>query len=181
MDRKKFLRDAGFALSAGIMLPSFTRNPPLPQPYSLDNWLDIRNQFLLEKDKIHMAQMLFASHPTPVREAIEFHRKKFDANPAEYWEHNFQTAEPKVLQSAAAYLDANPAEIALTDSTTQGLGILYTGLKLRSGDEYLLLPTIIIPRKKLWNSLHKRTEPRFAEFHCMMIHSRPMQMKLLKN
>ena len=84
-----------------------------------------------------MAQMLLASHPKPVKDAIENHRRNFDANPTEYWEHHFQTAEPLVLESAAAYLDANPAEIALTDSTTQGLGTLYTGFRVDEGDEVL--------------------------------------------
>lgn len=84
-----------------------------------------------------MAQMLLASHPKPVKDAIENHRLNFDANPTEYWEHNFATAEPKILESAAAYLEAKPAEIALTDSTTQGLGTLYTGFRLHEADEVL--------------------------------------------
>jgi selenocysteine lyase/cysteine desulfurase len=138
MDRKTFLRDAGFASGAGLTLPVFTKNTDaILANSSLDTWTEIRNQFPLEKGKVHMAQMLLASHPKPVRGAIDYHRKQFDANPAEYWEHNFETAEPKVLQAAASYLKAKPAEIALTDSTTQGLGILYTGLKLNRGDEIL--------------------------------------------
>ncbi len=30
-----------------------------------------------------MAQMLLASHPTPVRDAIKKHREAFDANPSD--------------------------------------------------------------------------------------------------
>ncbi len=41
------------------------------------------------------------------------------------------------MNSASAYLDVNPSEIALTDSTTQGLGLLYTGFKLSEEDEIL--------------------------------------------
>jgi selenocysteine lyase/cysteine desulfurase len=42
-----------------------------------------------------------------------------------------------MLNPAAAYLGVSPNEIALTDSTTMGLAILYSGLPLRAGDEVL--------------------------------------------
>lgn len=137
MDRKQFLRHTGIALGIGLTYPASFRYDSSFLNLSFDSWSDIRNQFPLEKGKIHMAQMLLASHPKPVKDAIENHRKNFDANPSEYWENNFTTAEPKVLESAAAYLEAKPGEIALTDSTTQGLGTLYTGFKLEEGDEIL--------------------------------------------
>jgi hypothetical protein len=36
----------------------------------LATWAEVRDQFLLGRDYVHMALMLFASHPRPVREAI---------------------------------------------------------------------------------------------------------------
>ena len=42
-----------------------------------------------------------------------------------------------VLTPAAAYLGARPEEIALTDSTTMGLAMLYSGLPLRNADDVL--------------------------------------------
>jgi selenocysteine lyase/cysteine desulfurase len=42
-----------------------------------------------------------------------------------------------VLRAAAEYLAVDPTEIALTDSTTMGLGLLYGGLTLREGQEIL--------------------------------------------
>jgi isopenicillin-N epimerase len=42
-----------------------------------------------------------------------------------------------VLRAAGSYLGASPADIALTDSTTMGLGLLYNGLDLSAGDEAL--------------------------------------------
>src|SRR3989454_691620 len=41
------------------------------------------------------------------------------------------------LGAAAEYLGVDPTEIALTDSTTMGLGLLYGGLKLREGQDIL--------------------------------------------
>ena len=142
MDRRSFLNRTGIAMGAGIGLPALsafenithlkTNKPDVP-----GSWGDFREMFQLETDKIHMALMLLASHPRPVKNAIKMHRERFNSNPAEYWENNFMTAEPKVIALAAEYMNADPSEIALTDSTTQGLGILYTGIKLKEGEEIL--------------------------------------------
>jgi len=42
-----------------------------------------------------------------------------------------------VQRAAAAYIGGKPEEVALTDSTTQGLALIYQGLKLKPGDEIL--------------------------------------------
>lgn len=143
MDRRSFLNNAGIVVGAGIAIPGLSSFDEVAfsaigeSDYKLENWSDLRELFDLEPNKVHMALMLLASHPKPVKEAISMHRKKFDDNPAEYWENNFMTAEPKVIAAAAEYLNAEASEIALTDSTTQGLGILYSGMKLKEGDEIL--------------------------------------------
>jgi len=43
--------------------------------------------------------------------------------------------EAAVLRAAASYLGADPADIALTDSTSMGLALLYNGIDLRAGQE----------------------------------------------
>jgi len=139
MNRRSFLRSTGLAMGAGLAFPGLnSAAAPVPaNPQGPDDWTDVRSQFPLEKGTIHMAMMLLASHPKPVKDAIERHRNRFDENPAAYWEDNFMTAEPKLQESAAAYLEADPGEIALTGSTTEGLGTLYTGFRLEEGDEIL--------------------------------------------
>jgi selenocysteine lyase/cysteine desulfurase len=72
-----------------------------------------------------------------VREAIDRHRRGLDENPAHYWMDNEERFEADVLRAAAEYLGVNPTDIALTDSTTMGLGLLYGGLALRPGQEVL--------------------------------------------
>jgi kynureninase len=84
-----------------------------------------------------MAGLLFASHPRPVREAITRHREELQRDPASYISHERWRLEGEVLKSAATYLGAQPADIALTDSTSMGLGLLYSGLKLTPRDEIL--------------------------------------------
>jgi selenocysteine lyase/cysteine desulfurase len=101
----------------------------------LDSWDSIRGQFSLSPDLVHMAGFFLASHPASVREAIERHRRGLDADPIGYWFEQEEKQEMAVLHAAAEYLAVDPTEIALTDSTTMGLGLLYGGLRLRKDQE----------------------------------------------
>jgi len=112
-------------------------SPVQPSTELSGDWHAVRDQFDLRRDRIHMAAFLLASHPRPVRDAIETHRRGLDEDPAEYLRFNGEPLERKVLTAAARYLGASPGDIALTDSTTMGLGLLYGGLKLREGEEIL--------------------------------------------
>jgi selenocysteine lyase/cysteine desulfurase len=84
-----------------------------------------------------MSCFLLASHPKPVRQAIERHRRGLDENPVQYYRANARVSEERVRLAAASYLNTAYSQIALTDSTTMGLGLLYTGLKVREDQEIL--------------------------------------------
>ncbi len=142
MERRAFFK-AGLALGALPALGAATlaAPPPLrPRPFDPTDWGAVRDQFALTRSHIHMATFLLASHPRPVAEAIERHRRGFDEDPVTYWEEHFMTAEPEVEAAAGRYLDADPAHIALTDSTTMGLGLVYGALRLAPGQEILSTP-----------------------------------------
>lgn len=137
--RRDFLVRTGLALSAAVLAGTYPRaiaDQP-PSRYRLTNWEDFRAQFSLSPQLIHLASFFLASHPTPVREAIERHRAGLDADPIGYWYEHEEKQEAKVLMAAADYLGVEPIDIALTDSTTMGLGLLYGGLQLRNGQEIL--------------------------------------------
>lgn len=137
--RRGFLVRTGLALGAAVLAGAHARvsaDQQAPQ-YRFKNWEKLRTQFPLSPQLIHLAAFFLASHPTPVREAIERHRAGLDADPIGYWVEHEEKQEAKVLQAAAEYLGGNPTDIALTDSTTMGLGLLYGGLKLGSEQEIL--------------------------------------------
>jgi len=141
MDRRKFLFNSA-VVGAGTVLtqcskPASATDKPVEEKVSFETWDDIRKQFRLAPGRIHMTQMLLASHPKPVRDAIEKHRDALDANPVDYYEKNFSAFEKTVRKDAAQYMGVTPEEIALTDSTTMGLAMLYSGLKLKPGQEIL--------------------------------------------
>lgn len=103
----------------------------------LSEWSNVRDLFELSPDTIHMSAMLLASHPAPVREAIARHRSALDANPVEYLEDNDGRLTAASREAAANYLGMHPSHIALTDSTTMGIGLVYTAMDLRPGQEVL--------------------------------------------
>jgi selenocysteine lyase/cysteine desulfurase len=100
----------------------------------LQDWAQVRALFDLDPDVRHFAAFTLAAHPRPVREAIEAHRRGLDVDTHAYLA-NQARLEEAVREAAAGYLGARVEEVALTDSTTMGLGLLYGGLRLRPGQE----------------------------------------------
>jgi isopenicillin-N epimerase len=139
MGRRNFLVRTGLTLSAAVLAEACSRTLASQQtPQNrFTNWEDLRAQFPLSPRLIHLAGFFLSSHPTPVREAIERHRAGLDADPIGYWYEHEEKQEATVLRTAADYLGADSTDIALTDSTTMGLGLLYGGLQLRAGQEIL--------------------------------------------
>ena len=101
------------------------------------DWASVRDQFRLSNDVAQFAAFMLAAHPRPVAEAVERHRAGLDEDTHGYLPATEQDAEVAVRAAAAEYLGAQPNEVALTDSTTMGLGLLLGGIRLGPGDEVL--------------------------------------------
>jgi selenocysteine lyase/cysteine desulfurase len=95
----------------------------------------VRSQFALDRGRIHLTSFLLATHPRAVRDAIDEHRQRLDANPVEYLHGPGDGLSAAAREAAGRFLGTPASEVALTDSTTMGLGLLYTRLALGPGDE----------------------------------------------
>ncbi|GAB2509486.1 aminotransferase class V-fold PLP-dependent enzyme [Lysobacter humi (ex Lee et al. 2017)] len=114
--------------------------PALPD---LSRWDRVRAQFDLDPAWMHFASFYIASHPAPVRTAIDGYRRAIDRNPYVAVEHGMFGPDAdnlplRVAAEVAAYIGARPEEIALTGNTTTGLALVYQGLRLKPGDEILV-------------------------------------------
>lgn len=130
---------AASLVPAGLAAALAQQTPPLPE---LSDWAQVRAQFALDPAWMHFASFFIASHPAPVREAIEGWRRAIDRDPFQVVEHAMFGPDadnlPLQVQTAiAAYLGGKPNEVALTRSTTESLALVYHGLPLRPGDEVL--------------------------------------------
>jgi isopenicillin-N epimerase len=139
LHRRDLLKWSALAAAVAPLVPWKTvarQDSPLPSG-STDDWGTVRGQFRLSGDKIHMSAMLLAAHPEPVRRAIERHRDGLDTDTVAYIEQNDETLQRQGRAAAGDYLGVHQSHVALTDSTTMGVGVVYGGLKLAPGDEIL--------------------------------------------
>jgi isopenicillin-N epimerase len=151
LSRRDFVTTVGLSLAGTMAARSAAANEAVAVPAvdSNSDWAAVRAQFNLSPDWMHFSQFYIVSHPKPVRDAIERFRHMLDTQPFETVEHGMgfttflgeqaqQDPFPvQVQKTAAAYVGGKPEEIALTDSTTQGLALIYQGLTLKPGDEIL--------------------------------------------
>ncbi|WP_166425588.1 aminotransferase class V-fold PLP-dependent enzyme [Paraglaciecola sp. 20A4] len=142
MLRREFLNGFGLSVGASLLIPSTALNAQTTEvvassPIQPGDWSALRNLFPLTRKYIQLSTFLLASHPKPVADAIERHRIAFDENPSDYWHQHFETIDYEICAAAGQYMGCNARNIALTDSTTMGLSLVYSGLQLQPNDEIL--------------------------------------------
>src|SRR5688500_10619986 len=105
-------------------------------PRSLDpsSWASVKAQFPLSDADANFAAFVFASHPASVRDATAGFAASPDRDPVGFLASDEDRLEKAVADAAHPYLGGDEGGIAFTDSTTAGLGLLYSGLKLAPGD-----------------------------------------------
>ncbi len=153
--RRGLLAFGGAAIGAGAATFAATRKEPdiaetrpaaTPEPVtgpdfsklvSGDDWDQVRDQFSLSREVVHLSALLFASHPGIVGNAIDEYRRRLDADPVQYLQENNDRLRDASMAAAAKYLAIEPKHVALTESTTMGLGLVYHGLRLKPGQEIL--------------------------------------------
>jgi isopenicillin-N epimerase len=143
--RRELLTRTGLAIAASAIASSGgtaeavaqTVAAPPPTLSDLEDWGAVRAQFALSPDFIHMSAMLISSHPRPVREAIDEHRRGMDANPITYLHQNNRRLQEAARAAAGDYLGISSSDVALTDSTTMGVALVYNGLRLTPDHEIL--------------------------------------------
>src|SRR5688572_125111 len=114
LTRKELLAGAA---AAGVVAGcgSSAKKPPAFDPR---DWASVKAQYGLSRDVRHFDAFVLSSHPRPVREAIERHRRELDADPARYVRENEAALGGRVAEAAAGYLGVSGGDLAFTDSTT---------------------------------------------------------------
>lgn len=137
--RRGFFAATGVS-AAGAAAFSTLRKPA--KAADLSDWDAVRAEFDLDPSLVHLGMFFLASHPRPVREAVARFRRELDANPVLTVEHAMFGADAgegprKVKGAIGSYIGGRGEDIALVGSTTEGLALVYQGLRLRAGDEIL--------------------------------------------
>ncbi|WP_440072781.1 aminotransferase class V-fold PLP-dependent enzyme [Streptosporangium sp. OZ121] len=144
LDRRTLLRGSALAgagvLAAGCSTAQAGTPSPAAKPdsarFNPRSWESVRAQFPLTRRYAHFSAFMLASHPAPVSAAIGHFRDGLDSFPQQYGlgMDDFRRSDD-VRKALAGYIGAKAEDIALTDSTTMGIGLVYGGLDLKAGDE----------------------------------------------
>ncbi|RUQ46735.1 aminotransferase class V-fold PLP-dependent enzyme, partial [Corynebacterium pseudodiphtheriticum] len=173
-NRRTFLKQAG-VLAAGLpLLPQALAAPATP--LANDPWTGLKQLFNQDPDYLHFSNFLVASHPKPVRDAIERYRMQIDRNPGLAMDWDLQETwkrEGQVREWAGRYLNATPAQIALTGSTSEGLAMIYGGIKVRADQEIL---TTVHEHYATQNSLDFRVQKQGTQVRRIALFDNPSQV-----
>ena len=136
-----------------------------PAAFDPGDWASVKAQFPLAKGIRHFDAFVFATHPKPVRDAIERHRRGLDADPAGYLHAHEAELDERVLEAAARYLEVPPS-FAFTDSTTMGLGLVYGGIRIKGRP---------VATEHDFYSTHESLRLRFGDFEQIRLYDDPAQ------
>ena len=138
LDRRSFLVRTGAALAAAGALGRFADLEEIAvaaAPADTPSWAEVRRQFRHDPRLVQLGGLYLASHPATVRAADRPPPARARRQPG----RATCTSTGRPRSGRAARRRGVPrrrgADIALTDSTTMGLGLLYNGLELKAGDE----------------------------------------------
>jgi len=115
LTRRDFLISGSLSFAAGAFSPLLVQaeRPKPSAPADFKDWQSVRGEFELAPDYVHLALFFLASHPRPVRQAIEQYREKIDANPLltvdnAIFEQTDENIPLQVSRAIASYIGGDP-------------------------------------------------------------------------
>src|SRR5688572_23592705 len=102
MQRRHLLVRTGLTFAAAA-LASWPDSSSRAATFQADDWEAVKGLFSVSPNYLHFGGLYLASHPAPVQQAIEAHRRWLDDNPVDYM-HGNAAREAAVLVAAGRYL-----------------------------------------------------------------------------
>src|SRR5688572_28366998 len=100
ISRRRFMTTGSLAVAASAVLGAPGATAPAVD--QLNDWRAIRQQFDgLDPTMVHLGLFYMASHPRPVRAAIERYRRQIEANPLLTIEHANFGNEHNLMDAAS--------------------------------------------------------------------------------
>jgi selenocysteine lyase/cysteine desulfurase len=132
--RRRFLRHAGQAAAGLAALPLLAAGrpamPAFPADGDPDYWERVRDLYPLTRDRAYLNAGGLGPAPYPVLDAVE----RLTRDLQRLSEHGHSHLAP-AREQVAAFVGADPEEIAFTRNATEANSIVASGLDLRRGDE----------------------------------------------
>lgn len=132
----------------------------------------LRGQFALSRDVVQLDTFLLAPTPALVRASIDRFARALDADPAGVFDREIDVQERRLSEAGAAYLGCGADELAFVGSTTMGLGLLFSGLRVRPDQELL---TTIHDHYACHESLRLKAASSGARLRKLALYQEPEQ------
>lgn len=143
-NRRSFLKSAFAApMAAAAASKEPIGPPPMPAPGDPAYWTKIRAQFMLSREKVFFNNSTIGAMPRVVVDKTVEHLKKMAIDVADWdyrgpeWIAGYGNPE-SFREKAAALLNANVKEIALTENNTCAMSYVASGMDLPAGSEVLI-------------------------------------------
>jgi len=101
-------------------------------------WDDVRQQFLMPEDRIHINAANLCPAPRPVFESQERWSRMMDADPSAAIKAKLSDAREESRKLIAEFLGATPEEIVITRNTSEANNLVSSGVTLGPNDEIVL-------------------------------------------
>jgi len=147
LSRRGFLRGllGGSAAGGAVAIPLAGRAEAslarvagaADSPSEAGFWARVRDEFLVTEQVAYMNNGTLGPTPKPVYYTVVERYRELAADPGAGNPRQESAAED-VRKKAAAFVGADPEEIALLRNTTEGMAFITNGLDLSAGDEVLL-------------------------------------------
>ncbi len=139
--RRDFIKTATAAAGLGLFTPvrkAFAAHITASTHTPDRNWQAMKSEYMLSPHLTYFNHGSIGTMPRVLHEAHKKYLALCETNPWLYtWSEPWDAARAEVRKKAAAYINADDDEIAITHNTTEGFNILANGLPLGKGDEAL--------------------------------------------
>ena len=172
MHRRTFVTSLSAAAASIGLLPASSRaarrafdalENELGAADDTERWKIIRETLTLEPGLIHLNTGSLGAMPRLVQEGLAGFIRELEEHPiSKTWGKLGQLAET-VRADAAAFIGAEKDELAITANTTEGMNMVASGLKLKSGDEVLTTNHEHAGGLSCWEYLAKRDGVRIVQ------------------
>jgi len=119
----------------------------------------VKDSFLLDPSLVYLNHGSFGACPRPVFEAYQRRQRELERQPVEFLalERGFPARLDEARRALAAYVGAEPENLAFTPNATTGLNAVARSLALDRGDEVLLGDAEYGGMERLWEFVTRRS------------------------
>lgn len=155
-------------------------NGSLKKEDSDESWDFFRKNYSLDQSLIHFSLAIHVPHSISLNNEIDQYRKMIDFNP-DLMRRERHKYTNYTLDAAASYLRTDKNLIALTDSSTMSLALIFNGFDFCKGDEILTTNSEHYSLEKVCESNAKKNQVTIKKINLKNENSKYEKKQIISN